>query len=252
MTKVQPLNIQNRILDKNDNISFNTNINCSICIDEIDIKDNENTKIIDCSNKHIFHTVCINKWLKVNNICPLCRENIKIENSQSTQTNNQTDTTFTRFQYFIKIMLIITLFTIAIYSSYYLIQISNFQSNFFDFYKKLNNLNIEAKYFADISGLYFSIIFMILFHIIYTIYFVTNKYSIILFVIFFDLIFFGCNIYYIIDTVNVIKFYKENVINQNDLEYINKIYREYMFQTLCNWAIIILYYIFAIINYLKK
>ncbi len=77
MTKVEPLNIENIILHKLDDISISTTITCSICIDDIDITDNENIKILNCSNKHIFHIVCINNWLKVNNICPLCREEIK-------------------------------------------------------------------------------------------------------------------------------------------------------------------------------
>jgi hypothetical protein len=100
MTKVKPLNIENTILDKLnkidkiDNISITTSITCSICIDDIDIKDNENIKTLNCSSKHIFHIICIDNWLKVNNICPLCREEIKnnkkIEVNNTIQNNNLT------------------------------------------------------------------------------------------------------------------------------------------------------------------
>ena len=42
---------------------------CSICLE--DIHKNEE-KILMCNHK--FHKKCINKWTKINNICPLCRK----------------------------------------------------------------------------------------------------------------------------------------------------------------------------------
>jgi hypothetical protein len=73
-------------LNTNDNISITSitsitsTITCSICIDEIDIKDDKNIKTLNCSNKHIFHIICIDNWLNINNICPLCREEINNNN----------------------------------------------------------------------------------------------------------------------------------------------------------------------------
>ena len=82
MTTVEPLN----------NLD---NITCSICIDEIDLEDKENIKILNCSNNHIFHITCINNWLKINNICPLCREviisNIQIENIENIENTENTE-----------------------------------------------------------------------------------------------------------------------------------------------------------------
>ena len=70
---------------------------CSICIENLNIKTNNwfkwNTqsnetiktiKTLECT--HQFHTSCINEWLKGNNTCPLCRnviENSKINNKIS-------------------------------------------------------------------------------------------------------------------------------------------------------------------------
>ena len=42
---------------------------CSICLE--DIHKNEE-KVLMCNHK--FHKKCINKWTKINNICPLCRK----------------------------------------------------------------------------------------------------------------------------------------------------------------------------------
>ena len=41
---------------------------CPICLDNLDINE---TKILPCN--HIFHTLCIDTWLKRKNMCPLCR-----------------------------------------------------------------------------------------------------------------------------------------------------------------------------------
>lgn len=32
-----------------------------------------------CAGNHIFHTDCINMWMKMNNKCPLCFEDIDIK-----------------------------------------------------------------------------------------------------------------------------------------------------------------------------
>ncbi|KAF7273938.1 hypothetical protein GWI33_013372 [Rhynchophorus ferrugineus] len=41
---------------------------CVICLNDIE----ESQMIIPCS--HPFHSSCINKWIKINESCPLCRE----------------------------------------------------------------------------------------------------------------------------------------------------------------------------------
>jgi len=46
------------------------NIDCSICLDNIDVKVTGCTEMA-CGHK--FHLGCIGKWLKSNNSCPMCR-----------------------------------------------------------------------------------------------------------------------------------------------------------------------------------
>lgn len=51
-------------------------MDCSICLTELD----RFTQHLDCG--HEFHNNCINFWLKKNNTCPMCRENIIETNPQ--------------------------------------------------------------------------------------------------------------------------------------------------------------------------
>ena len=44
---------------------------CSICLLDIDLGDN--IIVLNCSNKHFFHTDCIKKWLDYSSCCPLCK-----------------------------------------------------------------------------------------------------------------------------------------------------------------------------------
>jgi hypothetical protein len=43
---------------------------CSICLNSI--KKEEDTTKTNC--KHLFHTECISRWLKIKTSCPLCRK----------------------------------------------------------------------------------------------------------------------------------------------------------------------------------
>jgi len=52
---------------------------CSICFNE-----NKKYRNLTCSCGHTFHKKCINKWLKAENTCPLCRKIIN-NNHQTTQ-----------------------------------------------------------------------------------------------------------------------------------------------------------------------
>ena len=47
---------------------------CSICLNE-----NKKYRNLTCSCGHTFHKKCINRWLKDNNTCPLCKRVIKEE-----------------------------------------------------------------------------------------------------------------------------------------------------------------------------
>ena len=45
---------------------------CSICLE--DLKHKEYKRTLKCS--HVFHKKCVDKWLKYNDECPLCRINV--------------------------------------------------------------------------------------------------------------------------------------------------------------------------------
>ncbi|KAL1561947.1 RING-H2 finger protein ATL80-like [Salvia divinorum] len=46
---------------------------CAICLDEYAAGERRAT-MTECS--HRFHAVCIEKWIKINTTCPLCRHNL--------------------------------------------------------------------------------------------------------------------------------------------------------------------------------
>lgn len=54
---------------------------CSVCLSEF--QDDESVRILPNCN-HVFHVSCIDKWLKSNSSCPLCRSNIFTLNNVST------------------------------------------------------------------------------------------------------------------------------------------------------------------------
>ena len=45
---------------------------CSICLEKYKVND----KVLNLKCRHSFHRDCINQWLRDNNTCPECRENI--------------------------------------------------------------------------------------------------------------------------------------------------------------------------------
>lgn len=56
-------------VNSNDNLLLDE---CSICLEKYKVND----KIMNLKCRHSFHKDCINIWLKDNNTCPQCRENI--------------------------------------------------------------------------------------------------------------------------------------------------------------------------------
>jgi hypothetical protein len=57
------------------------NANCSICIS--DYCENEQLRQLGCG--HHFHVQCIDEWLRINAKCPLCIQDIRSQNSTSTE-----------------------------------------------------------------------------------------------------------------------------------------------------------------------
>jgi len=54
---------------------------CSICYEEMD-----SAKVTHCN--HLFHEVCIRRWLYVQNTCPLCHEILYAEEAAAAQQNH--------------------------------------------------------------------------------------------------------------------------------------------------------------------
>jgi hypothetical protein len=50
----------------------NNNDKCSICLETI--KSGTTIRILKC--KHNYHQACLDNWLRINNTCPICRDNI--------------------------------------------------------------------------------------------------------------------------------------------------------------------------------
>ncbi|KAF5196922.1 hypothetical protein FRX31_013490 [Thalictrum thalictroides] len=50
---------------------------CSVCCEEFMIE--EEIRKMPCSSAHIFHADCIQKWLEINHICPVCRYQMPTE-----------------------------------------------------------------------------------------------------------------------------------------------------------------------------
>jgi len=46
--------------------------NCQICME--DFEDGDELRTLPCF--HLFHAKCVDKWLKVNSICPTCRHKV--------------------------------------------------------------------------------------------------------------------------------------------------------------------------------
>lgn len=49
-------------------------VSCVICM--MDFSSSEEVCALPCSDKHIFHSSCVRKWLKVSKLCPLCMKPI--------------------------------------------------------------------------------------------------------------------------------------------------------------------------------
>ena len=57
-------NLKDKLKDKN----------CRICLNDFNV--GEHISYLPCC--HVYHSKCIKKWLKINNLCPLCKEEVKI------------------------------------------------------------------------------------------------------------------------------------------------------------------------------
>lgn len=70
---IKKINIR-KIKSNDDLLSdlLDNNRECSICLEEY----NQDDKVASLTCGHNYHWKCIKLWLKENNTCPICRENI--------------------------------------------------------------------------------------------------------------------------------------------------------------------------------
>ena len=69
-----------RLLQKLNDFTYSSrtsslyNSNCVICLSQYE--DGEQLSTLPCSEKHVFHTGCVQNWLKKSRCCPLCMKEI--------------------------------------------------------------------------------------------------------------------------------------------------------------------------------
>lgn len=62
-------------------------LQCSVCWEDFQLR--ENVRQLPCT--HIYHEPCIRPWLELHGTCPICRQNLV--NDQSNSENSQEQTT---------------------------------------------------------------------------------------------------------------------------------------------------------------
>ena len=65
---------------KYDPVIFKDTTDCPICLDDFDSEaknGNDMVTPLPCSKHHVFHTTCIKQWLWKQDICPLCKKQVK-------------------------------------------------------------------------------------------------------------------------------------------------------------------------------
>ena len=58
--------------------NYNNDEACSVWLDEF--KEEDEIITLPCSDRHIFHSKCILEWLPRNNVCPLWKEPVSVDN----------------------------------------------------------------------------------------------------------------------------------------------------------------------------
>ena len=63
-------------------VNFTTEDECPICLDPLYNSNDDPDEIfinVKCQNQHVFHEECITNWYKIEQTCPLCRQDISKE-----------------------------------------------------------------------------------------------------------------------------------------------------------------------------
>jgi len=64
--------IDKKMISYEELLKDNNDNNCTICLEEF----NNDEEIIKLKCNHLFHSKCIDDWIKKNQSCPLCRLNL--------------------------------------------------------------------------------------------------------------------------------------------------------------------------------
>ena len=60
---------------------------CSICLEDYNL--GEEVRKVPCGSLHLFHGECLFAWLQIKKTCPMCREQLKLDKSDSSQNSRQ-------------------------------------------------------------------------------------------------------------------------------------------------------------------
>ena len=54
---------------------LDTDTSCPICLETLVAQ--SVVRVLPCGGKHVFHGECIDQWLRLNAVCPMCKESVK-------------------------------------------------------------------------------------------------------------------------------------------------------------------------------
>jgi len=73
-----------RLYDPNKHAGDKNVSSCAICLDNFS---GDSKKVAELRCSHIFHVVCLKKWVETNDICPMCRAPIIKEKEEANNEN---------------------------------------------------------------------------------------------------------------------------------------------------------------------
>ena len=65
--------------------NVNEEMMCAICLQAIEISENIRTTFCD----HTYHQVCLDAWCKKNISCPICRNDLSVDNMKKEAENRK-------------------------------------------------------------------------------------------------------------------------------------------------------------------
>ena len=66
--------------EKDDLEKQDSNDTCCICMDDFNADNKKELVVVLPCKAHYFHELCITEWMRKQNLCPVCRHEVTIEN----------------------------------------------------------------------------------------------------------------------------------------------------------------------------